>query len=124
MNQLLLSVLLSLVVATPSVAGSLQICWDATSISVDVTALQALADDVVIYPDLLVGSVADPAPSVKRCNTKLFPTTLVRGANAAITLKAANTLGEVGPASNAITFRAPLVPVAVTGLVVKGLATP
>ena len=112
------------VLATPAEAASLKVCWDGGSVTADAATLQVLADDVVIYPDMLAGAVTDPLLSTKKCNTKPFPTSLVRGVNTAVTIKAVNALGEVGPASNAVTFRAPAVPPIVTGVTVQGVTGP
>lgn len=114
-------VVAAVLVAVSAEAASLKICWDAGSVTTSVATLQVFADDAPLYPDVLAGSVLEGA---KRCATKPFPASLVRGVDTAITLKAANALGEVGQASNAVTFRAPTIPAAVTGVTVSALAGP
>lgn len=99
-------------------AASLKICWDATGLTADVATIAAYGDATLLYPDLWAGAVQE---GNKYCATKPFPSTLQRGSNVAVTLKAANALGEVGPASNAVSFRAPLTPSAVTGVTVQAV---
>lgn len=120
MRKLIFVALLLLGAATAD-AASLKICWDAATINADVASIEAYGGATLLYPDVWAGAVQDGA---KYCATKPFPSTLVRGTNVAVTLKAVNSLGEASAASNAVTFRAPLVPPVLTGVTVQGLSAP
>ena len=108
-----------LLLATPATAGSLKICF--TDVGPDAARVEAFAGLAVLYADILPGSVTNGSTI---CSTNPIPSTLVRGIPQPITLRAWNSLGEVGPASNAITFRTPLIPPILSDVTVQGVTGP
>ena len=108
-----------MLVAARADAASLKICYAA--VPADTVRVEALAGAAVLYQDLVPGSVTTSGVT---CSTNSLPASFVRGMPQSITLRGYNSFSEVGPASNALDFRAPLVPPVVTGVTVAGVAGP
>lgn len=87
-------------------AASLRICFT-NDTSPDIATAPAFIDGNPLAPDLLAGSTLT---GTKRCNVTPIPATLVRGASATVTMKYANSIGEVSAASNGLSFRNPALP--------------
>ena len=90
-------------------AASLKICYkDIPTDTADINLYINAVKSSTVYPGQtqLDGSA---------CYTIIpIPAAVVRGSSLSYTLKSSNSLGEEGPASNAITFRFPTVPGAAT----------
>lgn len=131
-----IALILTIVGAAWANAASLRICLNDASLNADVAKVRVEANGAPLYEDILPGStvssrcvggpvdgVVCTAPSTcgggtcipKRCNVQPVPAAMVRGTNLAITLRGVNAFEEVGPASNALAFRAPLTPPAIEG---------
>ena len=105
-------------------AASLQACWDTASVTPDMATVALLADSspiLVLATNVLPGT---PTTGGRSCAVVPFPATLTRGLDHAITLRAMNALGEVGPASVPVTFRPPNVPGQLTNPSISALAGP
>lgn len=90
---------------------------EAASLKVCFTNIPADTEDVNLYIDgLKVGDLfpGQMQPDQSVCGTMPLPASVARGQAKVYTVKATNTIGEEGPASNAITFRYPTVPGAPT----------
>lgn len=102
--------------ATPS----LQICFDDPSVAAG-NAVQAFAGSTQIATDIVPGSTTNAG---KRCAVVALVASLPRNVDLPVTLRAANALGEVSAASNAVPFRLPSAPTAPTGVTVSIIAGP
>lgn len=120
MKRYTLAVLLALLTAGTAEAASLRICFN--NIPLDTTQVRVYYGAVILYDDILVGS--DTSDPIKICTTKPIPATLVRGVAQPVTLTGLNAFGEEGPASAAITFRAPTVPTLILGTTIQGVSNP
>ena len=87
-------------------AASLKVCYDPASANSDVSTVNVL--NTALTPPSVLASA--PAAPVTGCFTVPFPASLVRGTNTPVAVQFANALGEVGPNSNVVAFRAPLIP--------------
>lgn len=104
----LAAVLLTAVGATSAGAAQLRICYKLSGPNVlDTAKVRLYIGPIVAADDLQQGLIV---PDVPVCADIIIPTQVVRGQSQPYTLRAVNSLGEEGPASNAITFRTPLVP--------------
>lgn len=103
-----MALIFSLCTAWGAEAASLKVCF--SNIPVD-------TEDVNLYIDGLKAGDLFPGqmqPDQSVCGTIPLPASVARGQAKVYTVKAANLVGEEGPASNAITFRYPTVPGAAT----------
>jgi len=105
-----------LLLAAPASAASLRICM-LDPLPVDTATVEFSIDAAIITPDLLPGSTLT---GTTRCKIIPFPT-LTRGVDHAATARAYNALNEGGPASAPVTFRAPAIPTAITGVTVQAV---
>ena len=108
--------LLLLLYSTSVQAASLRICFDVSSVNSDLAKVRVFSNSDPLYEDILASSVID---GTKRCSIQAIPATFVRGSNVQITLRGVNAFEEVGPASNALAFRAPNTPQAITGATIS-----
>jgi len=118
---MLTALVIALTIAIPPTwahAASLRVCYT-DAIDVDTKTIEFSVGTLVVDPDVLAGSVA--AAGV-RCKNAPFPATIARGQNHSATLRGVNAIGEGGPASAPVTFRAPAVPGQVTGVTVQAVA--
>lgn len=106
-----------LLLATPASAASLRICM-LDPLPVDTATVEFSIDAAVIAADLLPGSTL---AGTTRCKVIPLPT-ITRGIDHAATIRAVNALNEGGPASAPVTFRAPAIPAAITGVTVQAVA--
>jgi hypothetical protein len=106
-----------LLLAAPASAASLRICM-VDPLPADTETLEFSIDAAVIAADLLPGSTLT---GTTRCKIIPFPATLTRGDHAA-TIRAFNVIGEGGPVSAPVTFRAPTIPAGVTNVTVQAVA--
>lgn len=113
---MVLAFLLVLVSLSFAHAASLRVCFDATSVTSDTATIQALADGNPLFVDVLAGSTLT---GTKWCSVQPIPTSLARGKDVAVTLRAFNAYGEGGPTSASVSFRSPALPPIVTGATVS-----
>ena len=113
-------VLVALLAPVLADAASIKVCYDPASVNADVATLLVIA---TATSPVFNGTIGSNAPVGSGCFTFPVPAQLPR-TTFSVTLVAQNTLGEVGPASNAISFRLAAVPPAPALLSVGGTATP
>lgn len=95
-----------LALATRADAASLRICFTDDT-SPDIATAPAFVNGNPLAADLLPGSTLT---GTKRCNVTPIPATVVRGQSATVTMKYANSVGEVSAPSNGLSFRNPALP--------------
>lgn len=101
-------------------AASVRVCWDDAS-TINASTVPGLVGTVSLSSDLLIGS---NVLSGKRCSTVPLPAGLARNTDLPVTVIATNAIGEVSPASNAVTFRVPSAPTVPTSITVQIVAGP
>lgn len=99
-------------------AASLRVCYTDPA-SPDVSTIEFSVGTLVVDPDVLAGSTL--AAGV-RCKNAPFPASLARGQNHQATIRGVNAIGEGGPASAPVTFRAPAIPGQITNVTVQAVA--
>ena len=118
----IISTLAMILVSSVAQGASLKICYDNGSVDGSAT-IQAIAHpptgtDIVLDDDVLAGSVLT---GTVRCSTQPYPATLTPGTTYGVTLRGVNTLGQVGPSSNVVTFLSPNLPAVITGVSVQAV---
>ena len=99
-------------------AASLRVCM-ADPLPVDAVTVPFFIDSLLEFPDLLPGSTVNGSV---RCSVIPFPASLSRGVDHVATIQGVNVIGEGGPVSAPVTFRAPAVPAKITGVTVQAVS--
>ena len=107
-----------LLLAAPAGAASLRVCMT-DPLPVDTATVPFFIDSLLETSDLLPGSTVNGSI---RCKVIPFPLALTRGVDHAATIQAVNSIGEGGPASAPVTFRAPAIPTFITGVTVQAVS--
>lgn len=119
MKHLIFAFTLLGLLASNADAASLRVCYTDPSADPDVKTVEFSVGTLVVDPDVLAGSTL--AAGV-RCKNAPFPASITRGQNHQATIRGVNAIGEGGPASAPVTFRAPAVPGQLQNVTVQAVA--